>query len=428
MLKIFSSLRYCLLLFSLFLSTLLSAQIKIISPYSRFGIGDLSGINNAWNFSMGGTGIAFRSPTHINYLNPASYTEFDSTSFVFEGGVLMNSIQLKSNIQSVSRNYASLGYLLFGFPVNHWWKTSIGLFPFSNVGYNIAITELHDDIGKVKRSYTGEGGINRFNWGNGFQITRSLSIGFNASYLFGNSNRRSAVLFPDSIMFMNFMVDHDITVNDFYFDFGAQYRIKLKKDMSMVLGGIFSPKSAVSAKANTLARTFVLASDLSETIKDTINISDDVHGKIVVPLSLGFGLSFEKQDRWVIGGDFKWQNWKNYTAFDITDSLVNSYQFNFGAEIQPDVNAYTNYLKRIHYRFGFNYTSTYLELRGKHLNDYAFSLGFGLPVHGSKTAVNLGLQVGSRGTLESNLIKETYFKFVLGFSIYERWFVKRKYF
>ena len=420
--------RYSLLLFSLLLSTLLSAQIRIASPYSRFGIGDLSGINNDWNFSMGSTGIAFRSPLHINILNPASYSEFDSTSFVFEGGVLMNTTQLRTNIQTVSRNNASLGYLLFGFPVTRWWKTSVGVLPFSDVGYNISTTEEHEGIGKIRRNYTGEGGINRFNWGNGFMIGKNLSVGFNASYLFGNSNRRSSVLFPDSIMNMNTMVDNDITVNSFYFDFGAQYRFKLKKDIKMVIGGIFAPKSAISAKTSKLTRTFVLATDGSEIIKDTIDQTADTHGKIQFPLSFGLGLSFEKQDHWLLGADFKWQNWNNYTAFEISDSLVNSYQVTFGAEVIPDINAFTKYLKRIRYRVGFSYNSTYLELRGKHLNDYAFSLGFGLPIRGIKTGLNLGLQVGSRGTTQSDLIKETYFKFVIGFSIYESWFVKRKYY
>jgi hypothetical protein len=428
MLKTINYSRYSLLLFSLFLTTLLSAQNSITSPYSRFGIGDLAGNNSAWIFSMGGTGVAFRSPSHINTVNPASYTAFDSVSFVFEGGILLNSVQLKTSTQSVSRNYASLGYLVFGFPVTSWWKTTIGIFPVSNVGYNISTISNQEGIGHVLHTYTGEGGINRFNWGNGFRIGKNLSIGVNSSYLFGNINRRSLVLFPDSIKNMNTAVDNNITVSSFYFDFGVQYRIKLKKDVDMVIGGIFSPKTGVRAKTDTLARTFVLASDASEVIKDTITQSVDTHTRIMFPLSLGFGISFEKQDHWLVGADFKWENWKSYTAFGRNDSLVNSFQINVGAELLPNINAYSNYLKRIRYRLGFNYNNTYLDLRGKQLNDYAFSLGFGLPVHNSKTGVNLGVQIGSRGTTQADLIKETYFKFVIGFTIYERWFVKRKYF
>jgi hypothetical protein len=77
---------------------------------------------------------------------------------------------------------------------------------------------------------------------------------------------------------------------------------------------------------------------------------------------------------------------------------------------------------------GLRYNSTYLQLRQKHLNEYAVSLGLGLPLRGMKTGINLSAELGTRGTTQSNLIKETYFNFVVGFSIYERWFVKRKYF
>jgi hypothetical protein len=74
------------------------------------------------------------------------------------------------------------------------------------------------------------------------------------------------------------------------------------------------------------------------------------------------------------------------------------------------------------------YDNSYLQLRGKQLNEYSVSFGLGLPLRGMRTAINLSAELGTRGTTQSNLISETYFNFVLGFSIYERWFLKRKYF
>jgi hypothetical protein len=74
------------------------------------------------------------------------------------------------------------------------------------------------------------------------------------------------------------------------------------------------------------------------------------------------------------------------------------------------------------------YQGTYLSLRGKQLSEYSVSLGFGFPLKSIRTMVNLGAQVGTRGTTAENLIRETYFKFILGFSIHEKWFVKKKYY
>jgi hypothetical protein len=405
----------------------LSAQTIITSPYSRYGIGDLTANANAWNFSMGGTSVAMRSPYHINFLNPASYTAFDSTSFVFEGGIIFNYVTLKTDLQSASRTYASVGYLTFGFPVTKWWRTTLGLLPYSNVGYNVSTNDILPQVGSVSRIYSGSGGINRFLWGNGFKLTRNLSIGINASYLFGSIIREAASTFPDSAFYLNFRQDNNITVSGFYFDYGIQYTAKLKKDLRLTAGAIFGTNTRVNARTDYFATTYFSSSG-TDYPKDTIQSESGVHGTITIPFMYGFGLSFEKPDKWLIGADYRWQNWKSYQAFGVNDSLVNSYQVNAGVELVPDISNYTNYLKRVRYRMGLMYNSTYLLLRQKHLNEYAVSLGFGLPIRGMKTGINLSAELGTRGTTQSNLIKETFFNFVVGFSIYERWFVKRKYF
>jgi len=419
------------ILFSLFLLLFtmpLLAQIRISSPYSRFGIGDISENNNAWNMSMGQVSYAFQSQYHVNYSNPASYIGFDSTSFVFEGGFAADFVQLTSSFQTVSRNYASLGYLLFGFPITKWWRSSLGLVPYSDVGYNVANYETYPNIGDVLRIYSGSGGLNRLYWGNAFKIIKGLSIGFNFSYIFGSMLRESEVLFPDSIYALNFKVDNYVILNDVNLNFGFQYKVRLKNNLFLNLGGVYAPTANMKARLDVISQTFMLGSNEVETPKDTLGIALDYGGIVVIPTLIGGGFAFEKTDRWVAGADFKWQNWKKFTAFDQSDSLVNSWQVNVGAEIVPNPENYANYLSRIRYRVGFMYNRTYLKLRGQNLNEYAISLGFGLPLRGMKTALNIGAQFGTRGTTQNDLIRESYIKLVIGVSIYERWFVKRKYF
>ncbi len=421
--------RYLLLpLFILCLVPALNAQIRIASPYSRYGVGDISGNNNAWNFSLGQTGIALRSSSHVNYSNPASYAGFDSLSFVFEGGFSAESVQLTSSLQSTSRSYASLGYLSFGFPITKWWKTALGLVPFSDVGYNVASYEKSASAGNIIMLYDGSGGINRFFWGNAFSITKNFSVGVNISYLFGNSTRESVVFFPDSLHTMNYKIDNYITVGDFYYSFGAQYKIKLKKEMSIILGAVFAPNTTIAAQASSLASTFLIGSTGVETTKDTIAMVDAYKGSILLPWMAGGGITFQKSDKFLITADYRYQNWKSYRAFGLSDSLANSYMVSLGGEIVPNADNYGSYVARIRYRLGFYYDRTYLLLRGRQLNEYGVTLGFGLPLRGMKTMMNIGGQFGSRGTTQGDLIRETYFKFVLGFSIYERWFHKKKYF
>jgi hypothetical protein len=242
------------------------------------------------------------------------------------------------------------------------------------------------------------------------------------------STGKPSLFFPDSIYFINFKVDNNTTVSDFYFDYGVQYITALKHNVNLTLGGVFATNSKVNARTDMSSQSFFLGADGIEHIRDTIVQTTGIHGTVSVPVMAGLGFSFEKTDKWVAGADFRWQNWKNFKAFGLSDSLVNSFQVNAGAEWSPDINNYYRYFQRIRYRIGFNYNSSYLELRGKNLAEYGGSIGFGFPLRGLKTLLNIGFQLGTRGTTSANLIQQTYFKFIIGFSIYERWFVKRKYY
>ena len=57
------------------------------SPYSVYGIGDISKEGTAYNKTKGGTGIATRNRKFINYLNPAAVTARDSLSFMADFGL-----------------------------------------------------------------------------------------------------------------------------------------------------------------------------------------------------------------------------------------------------------------------------------------------------------------------------------------------------
>jgi hypothetical protein len=57
------------------------SQVDVNSPYSRFGIGELSASNSTYSFSMGGISNALSSPFHVNlniYPSGATYGSFAS--------------------------------------------------------------------------------------------------------------------------------------------------------------------------------------------------------------------------------------------------------------------------------------------------------------------------------------------------------------
>ncbi|MBP7849485.1 MAG: hypothetical protein KA053_04355 [Lentimicrobiaceae bacterium] len=375
----------------------------------------------------GGYSLGLRDPGTINYQNPASYTSLDTLSFVFEGGILDQYFTIKSTQASASNNYITLGYLNFGIPVTRWWKTSFGLLPFSNVGYNISDDDVIDNIGPVSYLYEGSGGINQLYWGHGFSITPRLSAGFNAAYLFGTLDKRRSAIFPDTSYSFNLrFIDQDI-YHDVLLTFGLQYDHLLRNNHYLRVGAIYGHKTNIRSTNDQIAYTFAKGSTGIEFPKDTIVQTSGEKGDVVFPQRFGMGLTIGKQNRWEAGMDYQWQRWETYAAHGIRDSLRNSAQISAGVQFIPDYASVSNYWEKITYRFGLRYESTYLELKENQLSEVGISFGLGLPLRRSRSTLNVGMEFGRRGTTADNLIQQNFVRFSFGVSVYERWFVKRRY-
>ncbi len=424
--RIFRKQWFLLLVFTISFFTS-SSQTHINSPYSRYGIGDLQYNNNAIFMSMGGLSYGIRTPSEVNYSNPASYTAFDSLSFVFNGSVQSKFLTMETSSLQEESNYTSIGCLLFGFPVTGWWKSSFGLVPVSSIGYKITDSEHSTGVGNINYFYEATGGINQFYIGNAFKITKSLSFGINAAYLFGSLNNTRSAEFDSSYLF-NTRITNSTNVGDVIFTFGLQYHKKLKNDLKVTAGIVANNATNIAARDDVFAITYQKYASGIEYVIDTIEKSTNIKGKIKYPVFVGAGIAFEKENKWLIGADFSWQNWADYSSLNKNDSLGNSMQICIGAQITPSYTSVSNYLKKIQYRLGARYSKTYLELRDNQLDEYGISFGLGFPMKKTKSTINIGLEYGQRGTTDDDLIKESFYRIILGFSLYERWFIKRKFF
>jgi len=424
--RVFSSLTLLTVLFLVANSAI--AQIAINSPYSRYGVGDLAQRRNAYQFAMGGISAAVTSNRFINPYNPASNYSFDSLSFIFSGGLIGSTGNIKTDNLSNRTNYASLGYLLFGFPVTSWLKTTIGLTPYSNVGYNVVTAvEGSDTLPSTAYQYAGSGGLNEFYANASVEPFKNFAIGAKMSYMFGKSDLSSSIFFPDSVGYLNTRVDNYVEVGDLYFEFGMQYHREIGKDLILGLGAVFVPKQKVNATENYLARSYFPTSLGIESFRDTIESRIENDGYLTLPDKYSFGFTLQKTDKWLIGADYSWQNWSEYKAFERSDSLKNTMSVNIGGEFTPSSSITSSYWKRVKYRAGFRFNKTYLNIRDNQINEFGISFGMGLPIPRSLSTFNFAVEVGRRGTTAAGLIQNNYLRITLGISVWERWFVKNKY-
>ena len=404
-------------------------QIQVNSPYTRYGLGNL--VENGMDpriTAMGGLYYGLRANNLINTANPASYSAFDSVSFVFDGGIFGMVTNLQTEKQTDQGDYISLSHLMFGFPVTRWWRTSLGILPFSYVGYDIYAVEELEGITNVQYVYQGSGGLNQLYWGNAFILSKKLSVGFNMKYLFGSIVRSRGISFPDSIEMKNTYIRGSIRPSDFYGEIGFQYKTKLPKDLFMVVGGVFGPQVNINSRANFLATTYFGDINSAQYSYDTIEARYDEKGSFTMPIRTGAGVTIGKEGKWVAGADFLWQNWENFTYFGNSDSLVNRWNIAVGGEYIPNARSIGNYLQKVAYRAGFHYGKTPLNLKGQHIDEFGISFGIGLPIKKSKSTVNMSAVIGKKGTTQYGLIKENFIRFTVGVNVFENWFFKSKYY
>jgi hypothetical protein len=403
---------------------LVTSQTNTNSPYSRFGLGDLERQGFIRTQALGGISIGVKNPNYLDYVNPASMAGRDTLSYVFEFGLQGKTYARKTSSASSSGTDFNLRHIAMGFPINKWMGASIGIVPYSTMGYKIRQQESVAGIGTLEYNSSGEGGISRFFIGSGIKAG-AFSFGANLSYLFGNIERRTSVLNPDDNTFARTNSIYNTNLGDFMFSLGTQYSMSLGNELSLTVGGMYENQTDLKVRQTILHESLLLVGEGYAI--DTIFYADNLKSSIRYPTTFGFGFSMVKKDRFMFGADYLHQDWSRSSLKGVTDSLVNTNAFLVGAEYTPNKDALNNYLATVHYRAGLRYASSYLEINERQINDFGITFGVGLPLGRTRTTFNLAFQYGQRGSLENDLIKENYGIFSFSLSLYDFWFIKRKF-
>ena len=397
------------------------AQQTTSSPYSRFGMGDLNSQFSSVFNSLGGGGYAINDSKIINPFSPASYSSYQSNSFLFSTGINNETIDIQSLTDNQTVNNLSLSHILFGFPLTKKIGSSFGIIPFSSIGYSM---QNRDDFFGADMLYDGDGGISKVYFGSSLELHQNLSVGANASYLFGGLNRRKRLVFDDETIF-NSRSNSLINIKGIYYEFGAVFSKKIDDNNSQISISInTSNNTNVDAKRTNLVETFEY-SGTNEIVKDTF-VNSVEKGSMILPKYTNLGLAYSL-DKWLFVFDYSTQNWSDYELFEESDSLVNSQRISGGLQYTPDISSVNQFYKRCHYRVGLALNTTPLQINNIQLEDKSISFGIGIPIKKNKSTYDISLILGQRGTTSNNLLKENYVKIGLSMSFEGIWFVKQKY-
>ncbi len=407
---------------SLMLAPQAFTQVRINLPYSIYGVGELRFNQYFQNMGMGGISQGYRSNLSVNDVNPASYTATDSTSFVFETTLFSHFYEQRTNTVKQQADYISLGNFSFKFPVTPWWSFAAGLKPYSAVGYQIR----EDDQGQpgaFRYVYEGSGGLNQLFIGNAFEPVKGLSIGMNASYIFGKFNHESSVV-SDSVgvYLTNLIRANDVT--GWMFGFGMQYQHIISDNRWFVVGATFGNQQDMD-----VSRTETLRRMLPGVLNyDTIyhNVADP--GTLTLPAYYGVGLYGRLNRQWSGGIDYQRQNWESYQIMGSSQNLNNSQQVSLGVGFSPVVETYSSIFHSIRYSAGIRYGQAYFQPQGEPLNEFGIAFGLHIPVRWTFSGIKLGFEYSQRGSTTDHLMQENFYRINFGINIYERWFVRRRFF
>lgn len=413
------------LLLSMFSLQLLQAQNVISMPYSGIGVGIVNKGSNGILNGMGGTSYAMQNPYYVNFRNPASYAAFDSLSFVADAAVSIFSSTLESGKTVQKNTYARPDYIVIGLPVTRHWRTSVGIIPFSSIGYDMIDSRTMSNIGNISYEYSAKGGINQLYWGNAFRICKGLSIGLNASYMFGSAYYNSNTEFEDGY-FYNTHINDAFHLDGIYLTGGLQYFFNVKEKHRLGLGVVYSNTAYIWAKENLLINYYT-GPYSTVTTYDTAFSDNSARGALNIPQSVGGGFSYSYKDVFIVAADVTWNNWAEYQFMGHGDSLKNSITASLGAQYTPDPLS-PKFLKRLALRIGARYSTGEFILRNKPITEFGVNVGLGIPLNTFNThsSINVMFEYGKMGTIEKDLIRQNYFRFTLNFTLQEKWYQRMK--
>lgn len=398
------------------------AQENTASPYSFYGIGTtkFKGTNDVVN--MGGISV-YADSTHINVLNPASYSKQILTSFQIGG--TSSFYQLNSSTNAEKAKKTSFDYLILGFPISKKMGLSVGLLPQSSVGYRFVNDKLSSS--NIVTKYIGNGGVNKVYVGSGYKINSKFSVGFEVQYHFGSINAESQK-FENGVQYGTLEINES-TLSGIAFNTGFTYETKLNDKLNFKSSLTYSPEAklrSINERNVTLVSLNSNGGAFPVTAYTEVFVADT---KLNIPSKLALGAGVGNR-RWFVGGDLTLSGTSNQlNRFDNYSnvSYTNGTKIAVGGFFLPKFDSYNNYLAKVTYRGGFKFENTGLVINSTAIKDRSVTLGLGFPVSGTFSSINIGAEYGARGTTKNGLVKEDYFSINIGLLFNDKWFRKTLY-
>ena len=411
-------------IFLLIFTNVALSQSGTNSPYSYTGLGEVNFRGNQINRFMGGLEV-YNDSIHANLSNPSSYAKLLLTTYSI--GLNYSNNQLSDTNDSKSLISSGLDYIGIAIPTKKF-GFGFGIIPFTSVGYKLS--QIDDSSSSdILNRYEGEGGINKVFFSLGLYLLKNLSFGITINYDFGKLKYQTSKFLDD--VYLGTVLINESSISGLDIKLATNYEIPVNSKIDLHMMVSYVPQGSLNSNNKRLLITSPLSdpSNIAEIIEIDLAETGLDFTEIQLPSSsiVGFGLG--KKSKWFAGAQYIMTNSSNFkNSFNTLPNISykDGSQFSIGGFYISDYSSITSYWKRVVLRMGFRHEVTGIFKNNFGINETGINFGAGLPLPGYSN-VNIGFEYGSRGTKNSNILNEKFWTVRIGFSLNDRWFIKRKY-
>jgi long-subunit fatty acid transport protein len=205
------------------------------------------------------------------------------------------------------------------------------------------------------------------------------------------------------------------------------YKIPLADKKTVAFGATYSFKVNLNTERS---RSLQILNSAGEPFSGT-DYSNyqyfEEEGLTTIPGKLSTGVSFYKANKWGVSLDYSYQDWSQFEQYKKKpNNLVANNALKVGGEFTPNITNGEKYFQRITYRAGIYFDNGPVKINTQQINSFGITFGITAPISRISN-INIGAELGQRGTLEQSLVKENYFGINLSFTYNDRWFLRRQF-
>lgn len=407
------------------------------SIYSGFGVGMPVNINSSYTNGMGLTGVSTYSPFAPSLSNPAHWGKSEFSQGQLTLG--LTNYNTSDSFASAQNSRFSFESFQFVFPLlRNRIGASISFTPvtradFANVNQGTLESADFDAPVDYLTTSIGSGGINRFEFGLGYQFNDHISVGYAASAYLSTLTEEISTSFSN-LSFQRTgqppVIDKEITGAGFGNRFGlfTQANQLFRDNDRMSLSAVVSLPVSISSERSF--ETFRILDGFNQRVKvNETNIGTD--GTLKLPLEFNSGVTYYLNPYHSFSAEYMFQKWNDSEfSYDLTEQgyFKDRSKVGVGYQYQPFTDQQSRgFFSNFRYSIGATYDDGYLTIDGQDIETKMLHAGFTIPSARNRSSIDISFNYGVRGTESNSLVKENIWGFKLSLNLAEFMFLQKQF-